>query len=86
MQSGRRACIDFTDLVVDDTIALEGIEAFTIIVGSSMAMVTIIDDDGEYKYGCHTFWVYFCTIEVLHALHVLGIFIRPNRDRGLIFL
>ena len=45
--SGQTACIDFTDLVVDDTIALEGIEAFTIIVGSSMAMVTIIDDDGE---------------------------------------
>ena len=43
----QRACIDFTNLVVDDTIALEGNEAFTIIVGTSMAMVTIIDDDGE---------------------------------------
>ena len=43
----QRACIDFTNLVVNDTIALEGNEAFTIIVGTSMAMVTIIDDDGE---------------------------------------
>ena len=45
--SGRTACIDFTDLVVDDDIALEGNEAFTIKVGRSNAMVTIIDDDGE---------------------------------------
>ena len=43
----QRACIDFTSLVVDDTIALEGMEAFTIIVETLMAMVTIIDDDGE---------------------------------------
>ena len=45
--SGRTACTDFTDLVVDDDIALEGNEAFTIVVESSMAMVVIIDDDGE---------------------------------------
>ena len=44
---GPVACIDFTDLVVDDDIALEGDEAFTISVGNSTAMVTIIDDDGE---------------------------------------
>ena len=43
---GPRACIDFTDLVVDDNIALEGDEAFTILIGDSMAMVTIFDDDG----------------------------------------
>ena len=43
---GPRACIDFRDLVVDDNVALEGDEAFTIRVGGSMAMVTIIDDDG----------------------------------------
>ena len=42
-----RGCTDFTDLVVDDDIALEGTQAFTIIVGSSTAMVNIIDDDGE---------------------------------------
>ena len=41
-----RACIDFTNLVVDDDIALEGDEAFTIVIGSSVAMVTIVDDDG----------------------------------------
>ena len=46
---GPVACIDFTDLVVDDDIALEGDEAFTISVGNSTAMVTIIDDDGMYK-------------------------------------
>ena len=44
---GRSACIDFTDLVVDDSVALEGDEAFTILVGDSMAIVNIIDDDGE---------------------------------------
>ena len=37
-------CIDFTDLVVDDDIALEGSQAFTIVIGNSMAMVNIIDD------------------------------------------
>ena len=41
-----RGCIDFTDLVVDDNIGREVNEAFTIVVGGSMAMVTIIDDDG----------------------------------------
>ena len=41
-----KACIDFTNLVVDDKIALEGLEAFTIVIGSSVAMVTIVDDDG----------------------------------------
>ena len=41
------ACIDFTDLVVNDNVALEGLEAFTILVGNSMSMVTVIDDDRE---------------------------------------
>lgn len=41
-----RACIDFTDLVINDDIAVEGNQAFTIVVGNSMAMVTITDDDG----------------------------------------
>ena len=44
-----RGCTGFTDLVVDDDIALEGTQAFTIIVGSSTAMVNIIDDDGELR-------------------------------------
>ena len=44
---GPKACIDFTDLVVNDNVALEGLEAFTILVGNSMAMVTIIDNDGK---------------------------------------
>ena len=43
-----KACIDFTNLVVDDNIALEGLEAFTIVIGSSVAMVTIVDDDGMH--------------------------------------
>ena len=41
------ACIDFTDLVVDDTIALEGLQNFTICVGNSSAWVVIVDDDSE---------------------------------------
>ena len=41
------ACIDFTDLVVDDTIALEGLQNFTICVGDSSSMVVIVDDDSE---------------------------------------
>ena len=47
---GPMACIDFTDLVVDDDIALEGDEAFTISVGNSTAWVNIIDDDGKCDY------------------------------------
>ena len=46
---GPEGCTNFEALVVDDTIALEGDEAFTIRVDGSMAMVTIIDDDGKYK-------------------------------------
>ena len=45
--SSSRVCIDFTDLVVDDDIALEGTQSFTIVIGTSTAMVNIIDDDGE---------------------------------------
>ena len=45
---GPVACMDFTSLIVDDNIALEGDEVFTIQVGKSVAMVTISDDDGEY--------------------------------------
>ena len=40
------ACIDFTNLVVDDNI-VEGDQSFTVCVGDSMSMVIIIDDDGE---------------------------------------
>ena len=36
---------------MDDNVALERNEAFTIRVGGSMAMVTIIDDDG----GCYIY-------------------------------
>ena len=43
------ACIDFTNLVVDDSIALEGDQSFNICVGSSTAMVVIIDDDSEFS-------------------------------------
>ena len=43
------ACIDFTNLVVDDDIALEGNQSFNICVGNSTAMVIIIDDDSEFS-------------------------------------
>ena len=43
------ACIDFTGLVVDDDIALEGDQSFIICVGDSTAMVVIIDDDSEFS-------------------------------------
>ena len=53
---GGRTCIDFEDLVVDDNVALEGDEAFAIMISgtSAMAMVTILDDDGEciFKFEC----------------------------------
>ena len=55
---GGMTCIDFTDLVVDDNVALEGDEAFAIMIlgTSAMAMVTILDDDGEcifmFEYSC----------------------------------
>ena len=50
MAPGPRACIDFTDLVEDDDLALEGDEAFTIMINGAMAMVVIIDDDGGYIF------------------------------------
>ena len=48
--SSSRACIDFTDLVVDDDIALEGTQSFTIVIGTSTAMVNIIDDDSQFTH------------------------------------
>ena len=47
---GPTACIDFTDLVVDDDLGLEGVEAFAISIRGhdKMAMVTILDDDGKF--------------------------------------
>ena len=42
-----KGCTNFLDLVVDDDVAVEGDEAFTIVVNSSMAMVIIVDDDGK---------------------------------------
>lgn len=38
-------CTDFRDIVVDDNIALEGLQNFTVCVGDSTAWVTIVDDD-----------------------------------------
>ena len=55
---GKKTCIDFTDLVVDDAIALEGDQNFTIIVGESVAWVTIIDDDGKFTT-IKPFWFFF---------------------------
>ena len=46
MAGSTNACTDFSDLVVDDNIALEGKEAFIIVINTSMANVTIVDDDG----------------------------------------
>ena len=43
------ACTDFTGLVVDDNIALEGDQSFTISVGGSTSMVVIVDDDSEFS-------------------------------------
>ena len=57
-QSG---CTDFTELVVDDNVALEGDEAFTIIIDeapSSMAMVNIVDDDSEFNCSDHCNHIY----------------------------
>ena len=46
---GPASCIDFTDLIVNDDIGLEGDESFTIIIDGTpaMSMVTITEDDGE---------------------------------------
>ena len=41
-----KGCTYFTELIVDDEVAAEGDEEFTIVIGSSMATVKIIDDDG----------------------------------------
>ena len=67
---GKKTCIDFTDLVVDDAIALEGDQNFTIIVGVSVAWVTIIDDDGKFTT-IKLFWgdfFLFCMSSFIHCL------------------
>ena len=48
---GPIGCTDFLALVVDDNLALEGNEAFNIMIGGtgSTAMVTILDDDGRFS-------------------------------------
>ena len=48
---GTGTCIDFTDLIVNDNIGLEGDEAFSILIDGtpSMAMVTITEDDGKFS-------------------------------------
>ena len=45
MAGSSKNCTDFLDLVVDDNSTFEGDEAFTIIVGSSVATVIIVDDE-----------------------------------------
>ena len=47
---GSRACTDFTSLIVDDGIGLEGDEAFQVSIEgySAMAIITILDDDSMY--------------------------------------
>ena len=42
-----RACINYTNFVVDNDVALEGEQKFNIYVGDSSALVAIVDDDGE---------------------------------------
>ena len=44
---GTRVCTDFTNLVVNDNLGLEGDESFTILIGGAMAMVTITENDRE---------------------------------------
>ena len=63
---GPTACIDFTNLVVDDDLASEGDEAFTISIreNDEMAMVVILDDDGK-----------FTILSVLHVLCLTAIVI-----------
>ena len=58
------ACIDFTDIVVDDDI-LEGDQWFTICVGNSSAKVLIVDDDGKCFTG---------EIQFLSYVNIWGIF------------
>ena len=47
---GPASYIDFTDLIVNDNLGLEGDEAFALFIidTPAMTMVTIIDDDGEF--------------------------------------
>ena len=46
MAGSSKNCTDFLDLVVDDNSSLEEDEVFTIIVGSSVATVIMVDDEG----------------------------------------
>ena len=46
---GPVSCIDFTDIIVNDDIGLEGYESFTLFIDDTpaMSMVTITEDDSE---------------------------------------
>ena len=55
---GPTACIHFTNLVVDDSLAYEGVEAFAIYINGTaeVATVTILDDDGKFiSYPCYVY-------------------------------
>ena len=41
-----RACTNFFEMVIDDDVAGVEDEAFTIVIGSSVAMVIVVYDDG----------------------------------------
>ena len=47
---GPTGCIDFTDLVIDDSLPYEGVESFAISIEgmAAMAIVIILDDDSKF--------------------------------------
>ena len=68
------ACIDFTDIVVDDDIALERDQCFTICVGNSSANVVIIDDDSESILH----WSLLCKTHILHFVSLVPRFVSGS--------
>ena len=55
-----KGCTDFSELVIDDNDTLVVDETFNIVVDSSVANVTIIDDDGMQ--------IIFYSMDIFHLI------------------
>ena len=61
MIAGRsKGCTDFSELVINDIDTLEVDETFNIVVDSSVANITIIDDDGMQ--------IIFYSMDIFHLI------------------
>ena len=78
---GPRGCIDFTDLVVDDSLPYEGVESFAISIEGmvAMAIVIILDDDGK-------FIIYKCKNISIKMLKDVGMTVPKSRETRAVYM